>query len=246
MLLTIVIFYALWIGGLSTTFYNRIPNNIPIGPTHKPKCNFCQKRISIVYFFPIIGYILSRGRCIHCKKRISPAYLILELTVFTFILLYFLIKKNSYNLASCIGDNFIITSLNGAYTIILLFIYIKYKHFGRNFLPTVLSYLTLSALKCAYGFIPSITDICIIIFISYHSAIIINAIHKGHPHLSDSNYAILLTSIATSTINLFLVSAFYIFVILLYYFRRYIIKFAIKDWIVFFFFTIKIIFLFYQ
>ena len=56
-----VFLYALWIGGLATTIYNRIPNEIPIGPSHKPCCNNCKKTIKFKYFFPILGYFFSGG-----------------------------------------------------------------------------------------------------------------------------------------------------------------------------------------
>ena len=61
-----VFLYALWIGGLATTIFNRVPNEIPIGPTQKPRCNNCGNEIKFKYFFPVLGYFFSNGKCIHC------------------------------------------------------------------------------------------------------------------------------------------------------------------------------------
>ena len=57
-----VVLFALWIGGLSTTAYGRLPNDIDIGPTHKPSCDNCGAEIKFKYFFPILGYILMNSK----------------------------------------------------------------------------------------------------------------------------------------------------------------------------------------
>lgn len=76
-----VLFFALWVGGISTTLYGRLPTDTPIGPNHKPMCDHCGKRISFKYFIPVIGYFLSNGKCVHCQQKIPRIYLFIELII---------------------------------------------------------------------------------------------------------------------------------------------------------------------
>ena len=115
-----VFLYALWIGGLATTIYNRIPNEIPIGPSHKPCCNNCKKTIKFKYFFPILGYFFSGGKCVNCGMKIPKVYLYLELS----ILSYILILSLSFDV---FDERFISKSLYGAFIITLMFIYQTHK-----------------------------------------------------------------------------------------------------------------------
>ena len=111
-----IFLYALWIGGLSTTIFNRIPNEIPIGPSQKPKCNGCGKEIKFKYFFPILGYFFSNGKCVNCGMKIPRVYLLLEVS----ILLYILFLSLTFDI---FDEKFISASLYGAFLITLMFIY---------------------------------------------------------------------------------------------------------------------------
>ena len=117
----ILIFFGAWLGGVATTLYNRIPNNIPIGPEHKPKCNSCNSIIKTLYFLPILGYFISKGKCISCKVKIPVKYLLLE-TISTVAIIILYSKK--YN---CFSDKFIIDSILVTYILLMIFINISFK-----------------------------------------------------------------------------------------------------------------------
>ena len=71
-------------------------------------CDNCGAEIKFKYFFPVLGYILSRGKCVHCKKPIPKVYLWLELAVATYIIL----MSFQYKI---IDEKFISKALCGAY-----------------------------------------------------------------------------------------------------------------------------------
>ena len=115
-----IFFYALWCGGVATTIFNRIPNEIPIGPSHKPRCNKCGNEIKFKYFFPVFGYFLSNGKCVKCGTKIPRIYLLIELS----ILFYILLLSMRFDI---IDEKFISTSLYGAYLITFAFILLSHK-----------------------------------------------------------------------------------------------------------------------
>lgn len=136
---SICIIYGLWIGGLSTTIYNRLINGIKIGPDHKPECNNCGKQISTIYFMPLIGYILLGGKCKHCKIKIPITYTILE------FLSAFYITLLGYKIGT-LNATFISQSIYGSYIILLAIASLTNKQYNSNmsWLFAVLSILQMS------------------------------------------------------------------------------------------------------
>ena len=145
-----VVFFAIWIGGLSTTIYCRLPNDVKIGPTHKPTCDNCGNIIKPKHFFPIIGYILSRGKCVNCGKKIPIVYLWIEIS----IALYIVLLSFTY---SIINEKFIFKSLFGAYCITLLFIYYNYKKISSNIIFVFI--MLLIAYRGYNGNLPTIVNL---------------------------------------------------------------------------------------
>ena len=145
-----VVIFALWIGGLSTTAYGRLPNDIDIGPTHKPLCDNCGAEIKFKYFFPILGYILSRGKCINCKKPIPKVYLWLEIAVATYIIL----MSFQYKI---IDEKFISKALCGAYLIVLLFVYQTHKRIKSRLVWMLTTFLLIY--KGYNGILPSVIEL---------------------------------------------------------------------------------------
>ena len=179
-----VILYALWIGGLSTTLYNRIPNDIPIGPNQKPRCNNCNAILKIQHFFPVFGFIFCRGKCYNCGMKIPRVYLILELSICFYILILSLCVNS-------IDERFISMSLYGAFLIVSTFIYYKYKQFKTS-IVWILTFLIL--LYQGYcKILPNITDLFLCCFISYFTFVIL--CRKWN---FDKNTLILLVILSTS------------------------------------------------
>lgn len=121
---------------MSTSIYYRLPNNIPIGPSFKPVCDYCGKRISFKYFIPIIGFLISGGKCIYCHKKISRIYLLLELLITFFVILL----SFGYNV---IDEKFISKSFLCAFLITLLIIYETHKKITKNSIWMLLTFLLL-------------------------------------------------------------------------------------------------------
>jgi len=54
------------------------------------RCPHCRRAISWYHNFPLISYLMLRGRCHFCKDKISPIYFVVELlTGALFVALYF-------------------------------------------------------------------------------------------------------------------------------------------------------------
>jgi len=80
------------IGTVFGSFYNVVGYRLPKGesiiapPSHCPNCN---TKLGPLELFPIISYLLQKGKCKHCKAPISPFYTIFEtLTGLLFLLAY--------------------------------------------------------------------------------------------------------------------------------------------------------------
>ncbi len=167
-----IFFYALWCGGLATTIFNRIPNEIPIGPTHKPRCNNCGHNISFKYFFPILGYFLSNGKCIKCGMKIPRIYLLIELS----ITLYIVLLSLTFDIFE---EEFIATSLYGAFVITMMFIIIKHKKFKAR-LVWMLASFTTAYLGYSHN-LPKAIDLFTSGVLAYGSLFLIKKIIKLEP-----------------------------------------------------------------
>lgn len=97
---------------LNTVIYRQSWKKSLLG---RSKCEHCQHELKAKDLIPILGYILNRGKCAYCSKKISPfhfwteiafasfslilvwqilhqktpSYLTLSMTIFTFVSLYF-------------------------------------------------------------------------------------------------------------------------------------------------------------
>lgn len=159
----VVVLFAVWIGGLATTIYGRIPNDIPLGPSHKPTCDHCGTEIKFKYFFPIIGYIISKGQCCHCHKKIPRVYLYLEIIIALFILLIAL--QFDFRGDIFFDERFITKSIFGAYLITLLFIYHTHKQIKARLIWMLLTFILL---YLGYNqLLPNFIELFISVIVSY-------------------------------------------------------------------------------
>ena len=162
-----IFLYALWIGGLATTIYNRVPNEIPIGPSQKPRCNRCGNEIKFKYFFPVLGYFFSKGKCINCGMKIPRVYLFLELS----ILFYILTLSTTFEI---FDEKFITKSLYGAFMVVLLFIYHSHKQIKARLIWMLVSFIL--AYRGYNYCLPDVIDL----FISGVSSFLAFSIIKKH------------------------------------------------------------------
>lgn len=74
--------YLLTLGLILGSFYNVVGLRIPKGksivkpPSHCPKCN---ERLRFIDLIPVFSFLLFKGKCRHCKAKISPIYPFFEL-----------------------------------------------------------------------------------------------------------------------------------------------------------------------
>ena len=81
---------GLTIGSFLNVCIHRLPKGESI--VHpRSRCPHCGQMIAAYDNVPVLSYLLLRGRCRHCRSRISPFYLLIELlTGLTFLLVYHL------------------------------------------------------------------------------------------------------------------------------------------------------------
>lgn len=84
----VVLFISLTLGSFLNVVAIRLlkKESITFPPSH---CPSCQHRLGFLDLFPLISYLLLKGRCRYCHKIISPLYPFGEmLTVVTFLLVF--------------------------------------------------------------------------------------------------------------------------------------------------------------
>jgi leader peptidase (prepilin peptidase) / N-methyltransferase len=89
---TIVQIIVFWLGAAIGSFLNVVIYRVPAGlsilwpPSRCPKC---LHQLGLGENIPILGWLLLRGRCRHCRTPISPRYPIIEaITAVIFVLIY--------------------------------------------------------------------------------------------------------------------------------------------------------------
>lgn len=88
--LTLILIFI--IGTVFGSFYNVVGYRLPKGesiispPSHCPNCN---TKLGPLELFPVLSYLIQKGRCKHCKTKISSFYTVFELlTGILFVLAY--------------------------------------------------------------------------------------------------------------------------------------------------------------
>src|SRR6516225_3387707 len=64
------------------SFLNVCIYRLPLGisvVTPRSACPKCKQGIALYDNMPVLSWLILRGRCRHCKARISPRYLLIEL-----------------------------------------------------------------------------------------------------------------------------------------------------------------------
>jgi leader peptidase (prepilin peptidase) / N-methyltransferase len=106
---TIVQVIVFWLGAAIGSFLNVVVYRVPAGlsilwpPSRCPKC-FHQ--LGMGENIPILGWLLLRGKCRHCRTPISPRYPLVEaITAIIFVLVYnrfgLSIQTVGYSLLMC-------------------------------------------------------------------------------------------------------------------------------------------------
>ncbi len=100
-IIIIACFGLAWGSFLNVVIY-RLPLRMSL---FKPasSCPHCKEKIKFYDNIPLLSFLLLRGKCRHCKGRISLRYPLVELlTAVCFLLLYFQYSLSFFFFASCL------------------------------------------------------------------------------------------------------------------------------------------------
>ena len=73
------------------SFGGMLAARIPLGEaiTGRSHCTRCNQTLEPLELIPVLSFLAQRGKCRHCGEKISPAYVIVELsTAVSFVFLY--------------------------------------------------------------------------------------------------------------------------------------------------------------
>lgn len=73
-----IAFVSASVGSFITLITYRLPRDEKIGMT-RSRCPSCQTQLGIADLVPILSWVFARGRCRHCKARVSVRYPLTEL-----------------------------------------------------------------------------------------------------------------------------------------------------------------------
>lgn len=74
--------YIFFLGVIVGSFVNVVIYRLPLRESFargRSRCPHCCKRLAWYDLIPIVSFLIIRGRCRHCRKKISPAYPLIEL-----------------------------------------------------------------------------------------------------------------------------------------------------------------------
>ncbi len=100
-IIIIICFGLVWGSFLNVVIY-RLPLRMSLS---KPSssCPHCNQKIKFYDNIPVLSFLLLRGRCRHCKGKISLRYPLVELlTAVSFLLLYSQYSLSFFFFASCL------------------------------------------------------------------------------------------------------------------------------------------------
>ena len=105
------------IGSFLNVLIDRLPREESInGRSH---CEYCKKTLSPLDLIPVLSFILLKGRCRYCHKRLSVQYPLIELltgTIFVWVFVSFIVIPSKEGIQNVLdsrlrGNDFIISNL---------------------------------------------------------------------------------------------------------------------------------------
>ncbi|MDP3941163.1 MAG: prepilin peptidase [bacterium] len=104
-----IFFLGATIGSFLTVVVDRLPRNISI-TRGRSLCDSCKHSLSWYDLFPVVSYLLLRGKCRYCGVPIGPHHLLMEILVgVLFLVVYYTTLASSISLLD--GGYFLIETL---------------------------------------------------------------------------------------------------------------------------------------
>lgn len=129
------VFYALLMGLTVGSFLSmlipRLHNKEDGIAFGRSKCPKCKHKLKAANLIPLISFIIQKGKCAYCKKKISLAYPVIELTS---VLSFFILYLNEPEMS-----RFIISAMLFSFLILIFFYDLFYQETHDAFmLPAIL------------------------------------------------------------------------------------------------------------
>jgi leader peptidase (prepilin peptidase) / N-methyltransferase len=134
-LIAIAFLFGLSVGSFANVIIYRLPEGKSI-VLPRSYCPACRHPIAAYDNIPLVGYLLLRGKCRHCRAAISPRYPLVELLMgLVFVAVYLLLSAR--------GERLILFPFYWFFCFCLIVLsLIDFKHY---ILPDVLTYPLLGA-----------------------------------------------------------------------------------------------------
>lgn len=113
MILALIALLGLVAGSFLTAFVNRLHEGRNF-VSDRSTCDSCRQKLTVLDLIPLFSWLLLRGRCRHCQKKVSFYYPLVELvSLITFVLfyLYWPLSFIGWDLVLFIGWLFILVGL---------------------------------------------------------------------------------------------------------------------------------------
>jgi len=85
----LIILFGLFLGSFLNVVIDRLPNDKSI-IRGRSYCDYCKKTLQWYDLIPIVSFVVLKGKCRYCKKKLSVQYPIVEVTTsLLFLFMYF-------------------------------------------------------------------------------------------------------------------------------------------------------------
>jgi leader peptidase (prepilin peptidase) / N-methyltransferase len=166
-----IFFIGLFIGSFLNVLADRLPNGKSIlGRSH---CEYCKHTLGIKDLFPLLSFLLLKGKCRYCRKKLSVQYPLSE--VFTgvmFVLTYILVNLKFFlgivNLPTLLMGNLFIVLTSVPFTSFMIILYVFALTITSVFIVIFLADLRHGIIPDKMLLVGIIATITYLLFINYH------------------------------------------------------------------------------
>lgn len=86
--LVVVFLFGLAIGSFLLVLIDRLPKELPV-ISSRSQCDYCKHVLSPLDLVPVFSYVMLRGKCRYCHRKLSLKYPLMELFIgLSFVTLY--------------------------------------------------------------------------------------------------------------------------------------------------------------
>lgn len=193
----LVVVYSVFLGNFITTLYYRIPNEIPIGPKHKPFCSNCKHPIKFRQYLPLFYYIFSDRHCKNCKTKVPSVYFKMECLTALMLILYYTVFNFGDEIF--VSSSFLIPACS-----LLFFVALNYGKIHKD----IIWFFAIACLSYrAFGLKDTFENTIVGLLLSYFLAKIIDGVSmkvKGIPIPDDAFRCIALCGLGLETAYTFI------------------------------------------